>query len=87
LGSAVEEDDASILVINLADKPACKKMKVAEIEPGILFSLEPQAVGISSFQLQIKHGIRGEKARKCQREWKSHYAKIVENGYDWTIKQ
>ena len=84
------EDDASILVINLADTNLpVRKMKVAEIEPGIFVLI--RTTGGGDFIIPVADQILGplsEKARKCQREWKSLLRnKIVENGYDWTIKQ
>lgn len=84
------DDEASVLVINLADTvQPVRKMKVAEIEPGIFILI--RTTGGGDFIIPVADQIMGplsEKARKCQREWKSRLReKIVENGYDWTIKQ
>lgn len=84
------EDDASVLVINLADTNLpVTKMKVAEIEPGIFILI--RTTGGGDFIIPVADQIMGAlsyEARKCQREWKSLLRdKIVENGYDWAIKQ
>lgn len=84
------EDEASVLVINLADKNLpVRKMKVVEIEPGIFVLI--RTTGGGDFIIPIADQIMGpmsKKARKCQREWKSLLRnRIVENGYDWTINQ
>lgn len=84
------EDDASVLVINLADPNLpVTKMKVAEIEPGIFILI--RTTGGGDFIIPVADQIMGtlsNEARKCQREWKSLLRdKIVENGYDWAIKQ
>jgi hypothetical protein len=84
------EDDASVLVINLADTNLpVTKMKVAEIEPGIFILI--RTTGGGDFIIPVADQIMGalsDEARKCQREWKSLLRdRIVENGYDSAIKQ
>lgn len=84
------EDDASVLVINLLDTNLpVRKMKVADIEPGMFVLI--RTTGGGDFIIPVADQIMGllsEKARKCQREWKSILRdRIVNNGYEWTINQ